>query len=137
MFSFQDSQFGSLNPETKNVYNVLGDHELEIIKQRHEIYESYAPKHVYSCLEDKGFEEAYTTRRISDPIVQSCEKKTLGEWLDALSLGFYLRTLEDNGWVNLLVLRELTESDLDNMNIRDRKHKNKILTAINHLKSNN
>ncbi|XP_052218774.1 phosphatidylinositol 3,4,5-trisphosphate 5-phosphatase 2A-like isoform X2 [Dreissena polymorpha] len=132
-----DSQFGSLNPETKNVYNVLGDHELEIIKQRHEIYESYAPKHVYSCLEDKGFEEAYTTRRISDPIVQSCEKKTLGEWLDALSLGFYLRTLEDNGWVNLLVLRELTESDLDNMNIRDRKHKNKILTAINHLKSNN
>ncbi|KAH3841095.1 hypothetical protein DPMN_114552 [Dreissena polymorpha] len=46
------------------MYNGLCDQDLKKELISHEINDSFAPKRVLSCLEDKRFDEAYTHRRL-------------------------------------------------------------------------
>jgi len=95
---------------------------------------------IYSHLDQSGqqlapsglasMEESGELEYSVQDIQLSTDMLTLEEWLEALGLECYHDTMVENGWVNLMVLREMTEFDLDIMDIQRVSDRKKIMTAI-------
>ncbi|XP_060553619.1 phosphatidylinositol 3,4,5-trisphosphate 5-phosphatase 2-like isoform X2 [Ruditapes philippinarum] len=107
-----------LNKDTGPTYHVLEEHDIE--EHSDDIFRK---------------EPGVYNDDLAEPVYHEIVVSTLEEWLTTLGLSCYINVFHDNGWENLMVLGEMTEADLDRMEINNRSHRSLILSCIEDFKS--